>query len=240
VAAAVVLGPGGDRLFSGVIPPDRIVVIPNGLPDDAPEGEGAVPVDDEVGGSRLLFLSTLMRGKGFLDVLSAMPAVLRLVPNARLTLAGDWFSDRDREEALRFLVDADLEQSVVLLGPVGPREKRALLSQSDVFVMPPRHIEGMPYVLLEAMRAGLPVVSTPVGFIPSMVDDGRTGLLVRPGDPEALSQALVALLQDRPLREALGQAGREKFLNEFTFERWAEAMNRLLLGETACPQPPAK
>jgi len=77
--------------------------------------------------------------------------------------------------------------------------------------------EGFPIAVLEAMRAGLPVVASDVGGIAEALSDGETGALVRPGDPEALADALAPLLRDPALRLQQGRAGRQRFLAEFAF-----------------------
>jgi glycosyltransferase involved in cell wall biosynthesis len=79
--------------------------------------------------------------------------------------------------------------------------------------------EGAPLSILEAMAAGLPVVSSRVGGVPELVVDGETGLLVPPGDPEALAVALGRLVADPGLRRRLGAAGRERTQRCFDVRR---------------------
>jgi glycosyltransferase involved in cell wall biosynthesis len=101
----------------------------------------------------------------------------------------------------------------------------AVLPQLDVAVSS-SHTEGLPVALLEAMAAGLPVVATRVGGTPEVVADGVTGLLVPPNDPAALAAKVMALLDD-PRRAAMGEAGRRRVRDEFTFEAMAERYERL-------------
>ena len=84
-----------------------------------------------------------------------------------------------------------------------------LLPLFDVFAMSSLS-EGLPLTLLEAMAAGLPCVSTAVGAIPEAIVEGRTGLLVPPGDPGRLAEALLRVLQDRALRTAMGLEGQAR------------------------------
>jgi glycosyltransferase involved in cell wall biosynthesis len=100
----------------------------------------------------------------------------------------------------------------------------ALAGEADVFVLP-SSAEGLPVVLLEAMAHGRPVVATRVGGTPELVTDGETGLLVSPGDVEALASALEGLLRDPERRRRLGDAGRRRVEKHFS----AEAMTRRLL-----------
>ena len=98
------------------------------------------------------------------------------------------------------------------------RDVPELLAQAQIFVLS-THYEGLPISILEAMRAGLPIVATRVNGIPEEVIDGETGLLVPHGDVEALASALNSLIQSPDKRQKMGEAGRQKFLQEFTIER---------------------
>lgn len=90
-----------------------------------------------------------------------------------------------------------------------------LLAKAQIFVLS-THYEGLPISILEAMRAGLPIVATSVNGIPEEVTDGKTGLLVPHADVDALVSALKTLIDSPDLRQSMGKAGREKFLQEFT------------------------
>ena len=85
----------------------------------------------------------------------------------------------------------------------------AVLSQADIFVLPSRS-EAFPNAIMEAMAAGLPVVASNVGGIPELVEDGRTGHLVQPGDAAALASSLIGLLEQPQRLEEFGRAARRK------------------------------
>jgi glycosyltransferase involved in cell wall biosynthesis len=128
---------------------------------------------------------------------------------------------------------ANLESSKMLANSLGITQKVSflgdrvdvanLLSQSQVFILSTLH-EGLPISILEAMRAGLPVVATNVNGIPEEVEHGKTGLLVPPQNVEALADALLKLIKSPQLCKTMGEASRQKFLREFTVER--------MIGET--------
>jgi glycosyltransferase involved in cell wall biosynthesis len=98
------------------------------------------------------------------------------------------------------------------------RDVADLLANSQIFVLC-THYEGLPISILEAMRAGLPVVATNVNGIPEEVEDGVTGFLVPRQDVKALAEALSKLIQSPDVRQRMGMAAREKFLREFTIAR---------------------
>ena len=96
-------------------------------------------------------------------------------------------------------------------------EKEKIYLESEIFVFPTQYdVWGL--VLLEAMRAGLPVISTYVGAIPEIVDDGITGFLVEKQNPVALAEKMEILIKDKDLRDKMGQAGRKKFLEKYTLD----------------------
>jgi glycosyltransferase involved in cell wall biosynthesis len=108
----------------------------------------------------------------------------------------------------------------------------AVLAAADVFVLPSRS-EASPNSVIEAMAAGLPVVATSVGGIPELVTDGRTGRLVPPGDPSALAQALVDLLDHPGHAAELGRAARARIERTASFERMVADFESLYLEEIA-------
>jgi len=126
----------------------------------------------------------------------------------------------------------DLGSRVSLLGALPHETVLDRYREATVFALPcvtgpDGDRDGIPNVILEAMAMGLPVVSTRHSGIPEAVEDGASGLLVPPGDEEALAQALVRLIDDPPLRERLGRRGRERVRELFDVD--ANAM--MLLAE---------
>jgi glycosyltransferase involved in cell wall biosynthesis len=94
----------------------------------------------------------------------------------------------------------------------------ALLAQAQIFILS-THYEGLPISILEAMRAGLPVIATGVNGIPEEIEHGKTGLLVPRQDIKALATALESLIQSPEQRRCMGEAGRQRFLHEFTLDK---------------------
>jgi glycosyltransferase involved in cell wall biosynthesis len=86
-------------------------------------------------------------------------------------------------------------------------------------------------VILEAMSAGLPVIATRIGAMPDLVEEGRSGHLVPPGDPGALEQALLRLVEDAELRRRMGERGRERAVTDFSWDGVADRVARLILAE---------
>ncbi|MNX93410.1 Glycogen synthase [compost metagenome] len=165
----------------------------------------------------ILFLGRLSTNKGTGELIAAMREVTQKIPNSVLELGGDGDIETYRQQAL------DLP-NVRFLGWVDDADRRAALARAAVYCLPSWN-EGLPMSVLEAMSAGLPVISTPVGGIPEAVTDGVTGLLVQPGDTKSLATALCQLLLDPATATAMGSKGQICHRDRFS----AESMGRSCL-----------
>jgi glycosyltransferase involved in cell wall biosynthesis len=156
---------------------------------------------------RLLFLAWLHKDKGILDLIAALPHILRRVPEAELVIAGGGSAGGcHTPEQLKQFADAlGVEHALRFAGWVDGARKAELLGEADVFVLP-SYCEALPVGLLEAMAAGVPAVASRVGGIPDVIEHQVSGLLVEPGEPRALAQAIVAILTDEALRTRLREA----------------------------------
>jgi glycosyltransferase involved in cell wall biosynthesis len=169
--------------------------------------------------------------KGHTILLDALPRVLASVPDVSVRIVGH--EELSTVAELRAYAAArGVAEHVEFDGFRG--DVPELLREIDLFVLPSLW-EGFGLVLLEAMAAGRPIVASAVGPIPEVVLDGETGLLVPPGDPGALAEAIVRVLSDRALAERLGRAGRARVERAFGLDRMVEqtdALYRELLGRT--------
>jgi glycosyltransferase involved in cell wall biosynthesis len=156
----------------------------------------------------ILTLGRLNQGKGSYDLLAAAAGFAGPV---QLMLGGDGEIEKVRQRAS----ELGLSDQVNLLGWVGPEDKPNYLARATVYALP-SYAEGLPMSVLEAMAAGVPVVTTPVGGIPEAVTDGIEGFLVEPGDIDTLRARLTQLLEDSELAVRMGEAGREKVKSAFS------------------------
>lgn len=136
---------------------------------------------------------------------------------ARLLLAGDGKERADLEKQVKQL---GLETRVAFLSVRS--DIPDLLAACDVFVMASKY-EGQPLSVMEAMAAGLPVISTPVGGVPELLTNGREGFLTTPDDADALAEAMLRLHDDPALRKTMGMAGAQRARAQFDISRMAAA-----------------
>lgn len=181
----------------------NVTVVFNGVHSlDAPNEQRTIPT--------VLFLGRVSQRKGANELITAMRNVIQQVPGAVLEIGGDGDLDTYRKLAAGL-------PSVHFLGWVDDTGRAAALSRATVYCLPSWN-EGLPMSVLEAMSAGLPVISTPVGGIPEAVEEGVTGLLVQPGDVEGLSEAICQLLLDPEKAKSMGKIGQARHREKFSTE----------------------
>ncbi|WAC89724.1 glycosyltransferase family 4 protein [Mycobacterium sp. Aquia_213] len=173
---------------------------------------------------RAVALGRLGENKGSYDLVRA----IGMLPNdirddLRVTLAGDGDVDEVRE----LVRGSGLEDTIAVVGWVGPDERDRLLAESAIFLLP-SYSEGLPMAVLEAMASGVVPVTTAVGAIPEVVTDGVNGVLISPGEPEQLAAALQSLIVDAELRNRLAAAAYTR-AKEFDVAHWREALHDLWL-----------
>lgn len=213
--------------------PDKLTVIRNGLdlasvpdgreaPDAAGSGSGR-ELGWEPGGPVVGTVARLHRQKGVIHLLRAAPRILEAVPGARIVVVGDGPLGRELRQRASAL---GLGGRLIF---VGEREDaRSLMSRFDVFVLPSLW-EGLPFVLVEAAALARPIVATAVDGVPEVIDDGKTGVLVRPGDPGALAEAVVNLLTDKKRASDLAGAASDLVPPRFPLRRTIEQHQSLYL-----------
>lgn len=211
------------------IPEDRSTVIHPGVDVDAfgrpPKPEESRALRAELGlgkGPVLLHVGRLHEQKGQEHLIEAMPRVLSRHPSTVLLVAGEGRERARLETRSRRLA---VDSAVRLLGRRA--DVPALLSLADLFVFPSVHKEGLPVAVVEASAAGVPVVAARTGPLEEAIEDGITGVLVSPGDPESLAAAIGRLLDDPERRRSMGGAGRRRTVERFSLASSAEKLARL-------------
>jgi glycosyltransferase involved in cell wall biosynthesis len=169
------------------------------------------PVQHEGSGDRLLYVGRLAAMKGLPVLFESLSKLRQKYSNVHLTVVGDGGERRDIEAIAQQLGVADL---IDFVGYKSQTEVREYLQQTDIFVLP-SFAEGVPVVLMEAMAAGVPVVTTRIAGVPELVEQGESGWLVPPGDVEALVDGLSQLIESPALRNQYGKAGHAKVAAEF-------------------------
>lgn len=217
--------------------PDKLVVIPNGvnltqfkpMPADRKLRE---ELGIEEGPVLVGTLGQLIPGKGQDVLLKAAKRVAEQAAEVNCVIVGNG------NTAYRNTLE-DLSAGLGIKNKVrfsGYREDiPQIMSCLDIVVLPSTsHLEGLSRVIIEAMACGKPVIATDAGGNPEAVEDGKTGILVPPGDPDELARAILELARDADQRKRMGEAGRKRAEQLFSIEMNVERIEKIY-EEILCP-----
>lgn len=199
----------------------HIAVVPNAIDVSAFNHSPEKRCDD--GAVRLLFVGAVGKLKGERDLLKAL-AILRVdKSNLKVSLLG-----YGAENLQSYCEQLKIENYIEFAGAVSMDERIGYFRAADIFVLP-TYAEAMPMSVIEAMAAGLPVISTTVGGIPEMIADGTDGFLIAPGDVNALAEKISFLIENENVRLEVGKRARKKAVEQMDFRQYADKLRVHLL-----------
>lgn len=195
-----------------VVPSEKIIVIENycKIPD----------LTESEKKNQILFLGEIGKRKGCYDIPEIYGKVLEKEERVPLIMAGDG----ELAEIEKLFEKRELLKDVSFPGWVRGEEKDRLLRESGIFLFP-TYYEGMPVAVLEAMAYGMAIVTTRVGGIPQLLENGVSGYLCEPGNVEEISGRLLELLKDADKRKQMGGKARQKAIADYSME---SHMNKLM------------
>jgi glycosyltransferase involved in cell wall biosynthesis len=182
----------------------------------------------------VLFVGRLEKRKGILDLFQAIPQVVENFPDIRFVIAGadnsvhDGFQKKMGMNYPAFFLQnySKYASYVDFLGEVTDEQLQRLYQSCDIFVAPSLY-ESFGLVYLEAMNYAKPVIGCRTGGVPEVVENGITGVLVEPGSPKALAEAILSLLNSPEKMREMGLAGRQRLLERFTYTTMAKSFEEV-------------
>ncbi|MDQ6879823.1 MAG: glycosyltransferase family 4 protein [Candidatus Dormibacteraeota bacterium] len=219
---AIALTPGLRSVYDGLVPSDRVRVLENTVADPWPSGIASFSrcrqerATSNPGELRILYVANDFATKGAETLIRSIaePGL----EATRLTMVGEPPQGVARR-ALHLAEELGVSDRLELTGGLSGSDKRRAFERADVFAYPTEN-DGQPLVIIEALAAGLPIVTSMFGGVPETV--GAAALLVEPRDVVNLAVSLRRLIQEPPLREELGRAARERYLDRYTPEAFQE------------------
>jgi len=229
VDCAIVLGNKLRFMFENMVEPEKLRVLYNGV---FVEDYYSINRNSHKDRVTVLFLGNLTFPKGFYDLICAYKRLRNVNPTIRFLFAGSlpeaqptlseflvnpyrqYFLnniDKITSDCLSFIENA-ASFNASYMGFISGEEKRRAFSEADILVLP-SYTEGFPMVVLEAMAAGLPVIATPVGALPEIIEDGVNGFFTEIGDVDGLAAKMETLIRDSELRMRMGSYNR-KYVSE--------------------------
>lgn len=218
---AAVVGVSGavlDQLRRSGVREDRLLRIANGIDTDR-FWPAARALEHPMGAVHTVLVGCAGRltyQKGFDLLLRAAAEVVSQSPNVSFAIAGD---GEEREKLNRLACSLGIESKIHFLGPV--REMASFYHSLDIFVMPSRY-EGMPMALLEAMASQQPIVAARVGQVPDLIEDGETGLLIRPDEPGELADAILRLVRNPDLASRMARRAHARVVERYSSQAMAD------------------
>ena len=211
----IVLSEAWKEKFSCIIPKEKMTVVEN--------YSRLQPVmDKEICNNQILFLGAINPMKGCLDIVDVIHDLKKKYPAIKMVIAGDGEIEAVKEKAKEKAV----LENLYFPGWVRDSKKEELLKNSDIFFLP-SYTEGMPMSILDAMGYGLPIVSTNVGGIPKLVQEGSNGHLYEPGDFRGMAEGIKELLEKQEKRLEFGKKSREIVENKYSLEKHIEKIEKV-------------
>ncbi len=179
-----------------LFPTKTINVLPN------PVSVNDFKLSESIGRNKniLLYMGTFLPEKGIYDIVKAAPLIIRELPGIRIVLCGD----KGRASLRKEIKSLQLDSQIEIKKWVDGLEKKQLLFSSTAVILP-SYSEGIPNIILEAMSSFLPIITTPVGGIPSILEDEKNCLFFEPGNIPALTNRVIRIFKDPALRRKMAQ-----------------------------------
>lgn len=173
--------------------------------------------------NNLLYVGRLSDEKGIEYLLNAMPYIIKRFPAIHLNIIGD---GSEKEYFKKIVEQLNLVNNISFIGQASNKKLQNYYKNSTILVVPSICSESFGLVGPEAMSVGRPVIASRVGGIPEWLDDGKTGYLVEPGNPEQIAEKVIKLLSDRKLMELMGKNARKK-AEQFSIEKHVDKLEKI-------------
>lgn len=210
IDAQIVLGQNLIPLYEKFMDVNKIFVVPNGRDFSFNQ-----KVDNDCNKLNVLFLGNLIREKGIIDFIKSAIIILKKgYKNISFQFAGNQY---DCKKEIEDLMSKNSSLDLINVGPVNGDSKIKLIQDADIFVFPTYYRnEGHPWVIVEALAAGLPIISTDWGAITESVIDGDNGFIVISKNPNSISKKIEKLIKNEKLRDEMGKKSRFLYECKFT------------------------
>jgi glycosyltransferase involved in cell wall biosynthesis len=174
----------------------------------------------------VLTIGSVGRRKGYFEILESIPRIVAQDDSVRFVFVGGEEKPGEMAHVLEIVDREGLRRWVRVADERDRKDVPLFLEIADLFLLPSFY-EGVPITIIEAMRSGVPVISTPVAGIPELIEDGVSGMLVRPGASDEIADVVLLLRRDDALRRKLAEGGKAAFDEKFEFSKGIAELREL-------------
>jgi glycosyltransferase involved in cell wall biosynthesis len=224
----ILLGPELIENLNEKVARDKIYILPNAINKTLLdiELENSIRHRNNNQNLNILFLSTMWKFKGWYKLLETCNLLSNSGVKYICHFVGDWPSELESNTFYNYIENNNLSKNVIFHGQLLGYEKKNMLMEADILILP-TEFDSCPRVILEAMEYGLPVISTRVGTIPSLVEHDKTGYILEKNTSLEIFECILRLI-DINLRTVFGRNGRNRFLARFTFETYEKNFIKII------------
>jgi len=225
----ILLGPELKDNLKSIVPDEKIFFLSNAISSSLTSEEFLKIIDKRRANSELnlFFLSNMQEFKGWYKLLRACKLLKEAEVNFKCHFAGGWPSDVEKTKFDTYVNKNLLQDMVIHHGKLFDERKSKMFEKADIFILP-TDFDACPRVLIEAMEYGLPIISTKVGTIPSMISTEETGFIINENNPIELFDKICKLCDDQ-LRNDMGLKSRARFLEKFTMSSYKKRLVSIIL-----------
>ena len=218
---AIVLGKELVSDLHDLISKENIFILPNAIKNEISDEELKKVIKERKKNKQfnILFLSNMDKNKGWPKLLDACKILNEKKFNFRCDFVGEWKSQKDKEYFENFVENNGLKEKVFAVGKKTGKEKNKFLEKANVLVFPTEYkLETFGRVILEGYMYGLPVIANGIATIPSTIQNGKTGFILKKNTGEEIA----SILMKKNDWNKIGLEGRKRFLKEFELEKYEE------------------
>lgn len=218
---AIILGKELLEDVSSFVKKENIIILPNAIKNDVSDKEFKIIMDKRKKRKsfNIIFLSNMDKTKGWFKVLESCKIMNNHKKEFKAYFVGEWASKRNEEDFNNYVKQNNLEKKVYYLGKKTGKDKNEILSKSDILVFPTEYrLETFGRVIVEAMMFGLPVIANGVATIPSIIEHGKTGYVLKENTPTEIARYLMNITNKEII--SMGLEGRKRFLEKFELKKY--------------------
>lgn len=205
---------------------NNIYIIPNGVVISRVLGNNQFQKVNFYSDFNILYLGWIGQRKGIFDLIDASKILKNKRYDFKLLLVGPEMKEGDKDRVIHYIKDKGLNNYIRLFKEIEYNEVFKFYNAAHIYALP-SYTEGLPMGILEAMAVGLPIVSTKVGAIPEIVEEGINGFLIKPGDVVGLAYSIERLIKDKELRERMKENNKEKIKQKYSIQRQVNMFTKL-------------